>query len=55
LTSTEENTYYHLMLNCVLQRHPAFQRYMLKVDDSALPCLQGVHCMHIMEQFNMQI
>ena len=55
LTSTEENTYYHLMLNCVLQKHSAFQSCMLKVADSALPRLQSIHRFHVKEQFNIEI
>ena len=55
LTSTEENTYYHLMLNCVLQKHSAFQSCMLKVADSAMPHLQSIHRIHIKEQFNIEV
>ena len=46
---------YHLMLNCPLQKHLAFQYYMLKVTDTAIPSLQSVHRIHIKEQFNINI
>lgn len=55
LTATEENTYYHVMLTCILQKHPAFQSHMLKVADSAIPNLSGIHCMHLKEQFNIHL
>ena len=55
LTANEENTYYHVMSSCLLQKHPAFQAYMLKVADSAMPNLSVIHRMHLKEQFNIDM
>ena len=55
LTANEENTYYHVILSCILQKHPAFQGYMLKVADSAIPNLSGIHRVHLKEQFNIHM
>ena len=52
LSANVENTYYHAMLSCILQKHPAFKVYMLTVDDSAKPNLTEVHCLLLKEQFN---
>ena len=55
LTANEENTYYHVMLSCLLQKHPVFQAYMLKVADSAMQNSSVIHRMHLKEQFNIDV
>ena len=55
LTATEENTYYHAMRSCIMQKHPAFQVDMLKVEDSSLLRLSNVHRIHFKEQFNITL
>lgn len=55
LTQNEENTYYHMVRRCVLQKHPVFQSSMLKVPPAILSSLQDTHRTHIFEQFNLTV
>lgn len=55
LTSSDNNTHYHLMLRCITHKHPAFQMWMLEVPDDIKSTLLDVHRMHLFEQFGLHL
>ncbi len=55
LTSSNENTYYHLMLKCVQMKHPSFQGSSLRIGNDILPFVGCVHQTRILEQFGITL
>ena len=55
LTKSDENTYYHMMRQCILYKHPSFEKSMLTISEEIRVRLQDIHQVHIMEQFGLTV
>jgi len=55
LTQKEENTYYHCMKLCVLNKHPAFTSNMLCIPPDVKALLSPTHKFHLYEAFEICI
>ena len=53
LTTKEENTYYHCMKTCILNKHPGFTSSLLYIPPKLIPTLLPSHKLHIYDNFGI--
>ena len=53
LTKQEENTYYHCMKTCILNRHPGFTSNFLYIPPDLIPSLLPSHKQHVYDNFGI--
>ena len=53
LTTKEENTYYHCMKTCILNKHPGFTSSLLYIPPELISTLLPSHKLHIYDNFGI--
>ena len=53
LATKEENTYYHCMKTCILNKHPGFTSSLLVIPPELITSLHPCHKLHIYDNFGI--